>query len=520
MKNQHLSPRRPPSSEILIQKIRQNCEEIIGFCNENQGEVFYKLEQALRPRIYQFACLCLELFLIRQHEQFSCASWIKAGFYAQPTPISRTLKTTFGCVKYWRTYLLNKKKGTGGFYPLDGVLGITGDGFSIYVMSLCCKLSTRMSFRSTRLIFSSFLDWSPSSEAIEHFVLGAGRLGSAYMEVAAPAEGDGEILVIEVDGKATPTATEEELKKRRGIRKKKSCDCTCQRHRGKVIRQNRKQKRRKKGDKSKNGRSITLVVMYTLKAAPDGRLHGPVNKIIWGSYACRKVMIAWARRQATKRGFPPETSKKVHIIVDGEVCLREQLSCLFPEATFSLDICHLEEKVWKVGRTFEKEGSDELDKWVEPKRTWLYEGRAKELLEQLKELRKTLSRRAKRDEAKRIALTGLINYMAKRLDMMNYKEYIEKDLPIASGIVEGAARYVVGERLDCAGMRWIPGRAEALLHLRCIELNDDWDRFFQWAHDRWIEKLRQSGKMLIRTNEPIDLLSVNQHASEQFLKAS
>ena len=39
-----------------------------------------------------------------------------------------------------------------------------------------------------------------------------------------------------------------------------------------------------------------------------------------------------------------------------------------------------------------------------------------------------------------------------------------------SGIVEGAARYVVGERLDCSGMRWIPERAEALFHLRCIEL--------------------------------------------------
>jgi hypothetical protein len=67
--------------------------------------------------------------------------------------------------------------------------------------------------------------------------------------------------------------------------------------------------------------------------------------------------------------------------------------------------------------------------------------------------------------------------MESRLDMMNYKEYIEEDLPIASGVVEGAARYVVGDRMDCSGMRWIPGRAEALLHLRCIELNREWDQF-------------------------------------------
>jgi len=516
MRDQRLNTATPPSSDIIIQKIRKNCEEIISFCAESQEDVlFYKFEKALTPRIYEFACLCIELFLMRHHEQFSCASWIKAGFYAQPSPISRTLKTTFGCVKYWRTYLCNKGKSAGGFYPLDGVLGITSDGFSAVVISLCCKLSTRMSFRSSKLIFSSFFGWSPSTEAIEHFVLGAGRLGSAYMEIVPPPEGDGEILVIEMDGKATPTATEEELEKRRGPREKKSCDCSCQRHRGKATRQNRKRKRRKRGDKSKNGRSTTLVVMYTLKADSDGRLHGPLNKVIWGSYACRRVMVSWARRQATKRGFPLETSKQIHIVVDGEVCLREQLSRLFPKATFSLDIRHLEEKVWKVGRTFEKEGSDELDQWVESKRTLLYEGRAKELLEQLKELRKSLSRRAKRDDAKRNALMALINYMEKRLDMMKYKEYVEKDLPIASGIVEGAARYVVGERLDCAGMRWIPGRAEALLHLRCIELNGDWDRFFQWAYDGWVEKLRQSKKVLIRTNQPIDLLSSSNYTSTQ-----
>jgi len=83
---------------------------------------------------------------------------------------------------------------------------------------------------------------------------------------------------------------------------------------------------------------------------------------------------------------------------------------------------------------------------------------------------------------------------------MNYKEYIEEDLPIASGIVEGAARYVVGERMDCSGMKWIPGRAEALLHLRCIELNGD------WAYKNWKDKLGKEEKVLVRTNEPMELL--------------
>jgi hypothetical protein len=323
------------------------------------------------------------------------------------------------------------------------------------------------------------------------------------MEEVVTTKDDGEVLVIEVDGKATPTATEDELTKRRGKRHSKKCSCGCQRHRAKITRG--KRQRRKKGDKSKNGRSITLVVMYTLKKGEDGKLHGPLNKKVWGSYAPRKVMLNWAREQATKRGFPPSTNKRIHIVIDGEKCLEDGLRKHFPTASFALDIRHLESKIWKTGRTFYPEGSQELEHWVEERKTLLYSGQAEFLLVGLEELYQTLSKRAKRDKNKREQLTKLIEYMKKRLNMMNYKQLLEEDLVIASGIVEGAARYVVGERMDCSGMRWIPERGEALLRLRCIELNGDWDSFFDWGYQRWLKKLRQAKRVVIKTNEPLEL---------------
>jgi len=98
--------------------------------------------------------------------------------------------------------------------------------------------------------------------------------------------------------------------------------------------------------------------------------------------------------------------------------------------------------------------------------------------------------------------------MEERLSMMEYKKLIEEDLVIASGIVEGAARYVIGERMDCGGMRWIPERAEALLHLRCIELNEDWDNFFEWGYMQWLEKMREGEKVIIRQEIPDQLDSI------------
>src|SRR5439155_7284085 len=152
---------------------------------------------------------------------------------------------------------------------------------------------------------------------------------------------DGEVLIIEVDGKCPPTATATELAKRRGQRRhQKGCGCGCQRHRGRAKRQARgSKKRRKKGDKSKNGKEVMLVVMYTLKRGADGRLHGPINKKVWASFAGRQAAALWARAEATKRGFGPDTTKTVQLVMDGAKGLRHQLVPLFPGALVTLDVC-------------------------------------------------------------------------------------------------------------------------------------------------------------------------------------
>jgi hypothetical protein len=116
---------------------------------------------------------------------------------------------------------------------------------------------------------------------------------------------------------------------------------------------------------------MTLVVMDTLKRGDDGRLHGPLHKRVWGSYAPRKVILAWARRQATQRGLPPGTDQRIPIVVDGETCLYDGLAVLFPQATFAWDIRHVEERLWKVGRTLHGPDPNTVAHWVEEQRELL-----------------------------------------------------------------------------------------------------------------------------------------------------
>ena len=106
-------------------------------------------------------------------------------------------------------------------------------------------------------------------------------------------------------------------------------------------------------------------------------------------------------------------------------------------------------------------------------------------------------------QGKRRMLEQVIGYVEPRVTLMKYGEWREQDLVIATGQVEGAVRHVVGERLDCAGMRWIPGRAEALLRLRCIEINGDWDEFIAWSDEQYQKRLANNDLVQVRCSEAL-----------------
>src|SRR5262249_13503196 len=351
-----------------------------------------------------------------------------------------------------------------------------------------------------------FLGAAPPSSAIEEWVLGLARPAHVYLSTGPLPEDDGAVLVIEIDGKAIPTATDQEMQKRRRPQSHGTRGCKCQRHRGRAQRERRgRKKRRKKGDKSKNGRSATLVVMYTLRRGEDGRWHGPVHKKVYGTFGTRQAAMNWARDQATRRGFPPGTDKVVQIVIDGEKCLEQQLRRLFPQAIVTLDIRHAQGKLWEVGRLFHPEGSPELASWVEELEELLFKGHVQTLLRRLEEAWKGVSCRGPGTKAKRGALGRVIEYLGSRVKLMDYGVWRAGDLVIASGVVEGAARYVVGERLDNSGMRWVEERAEAVLLLRCIEVNGDWEEFVQWSQAQRSQELARGEVVQIRSKVPIQL---------------
>jgi hypothetical protein len=498
----------PPTCASVRVTAKAAFDELVQFCL-TYDESFWQFERQLLARIAVLGACLIRLFLTARYDRLDLQPFLDDGRYRPGDDYAeRTLKTVYGEVTYGRHYLMSRGGGS-GFFPLDMVLGLTRDRLSPWVMQWVARLATRMSFKAAQMVCKAVLHWAPATETIEQVVLGMGAEAASFMKQLPAPVNDGEVLVIEVDGKCPPTATETELAKRRGKRRPRaetSCPCGCQRHRGKVKRQGRgSKKRRKKGDKSKNGKEAMVVVMYTLKRSVDSKLHGPINKKLYATFAGRKAAALWARAEATKRGFGPGTTKTVQIVLDGALGLRDNLEPLFPEAIYTIDVCHVVEKLWTVGHHFHKEASAELKEWVEELKALVYAGQVMKLVERLQRMLRAVPKNGPGTKGRRQALVALIGYLQRRLGMMRYGDWLEQDLVIATGQVEGAVRHLVGERFDCAGMRWTPAKAEPLLHLRCIELNGDWQKFVAWFQGKTLSSLKPGQPIKLLTNQPSTL---------------
>ena len=138
----------------------------------------------------------------------------------------------------------------------------------------------------------------------------------------------------------------------------------------------------------------------------------------------------------------------------------------------------------------------------------LYDGRASEIVKEISKRLEQLPQSGPGMKSRRDRLKKVMNYLEKRINKMDYKFLRDQDLEISSGPVEGAVNYVIAKRFDSGGMRWIKQRAEALLQLRCIEVNNDWDTFISFVHDKERAQALETGKnFFLKSSVPAPLPS-------------
>jgi len=135
-----------------------------------------------------------------------------------------------------------------------------------------------------------------------------------------------------------------------------------------------------------------------------------------------------------------------------------------------LDIWHLTKYLWKLAACFHPEGSNEAEAAIETYLRRLLEGKVRRVIGGIRQMATKVGlSKPKTEKAQQY-----LEYFAARCDYMKYDEYLAAGYPIGSGVVEGACRHLVKDRIEQTGMRWRIVGVQAVHSLRAIYLNDDW----------------------------------------------
>ncbi len=151
------------------------------------------------------------------------------------------------------------------------------------------------------------------------------------------------------------------------------------------------------------------------------------------------------------------------------------------DLTIIVDIIHVIEYLWAAGRAFHPESGQELENWVRHRLLEILHGKAGLMAGGMR--RSATRRKLSKDARKPVDTCA--RYLLNNADYLRYDRYLAKGLPIATGVIEGACRHLVKDRMDVTGARWSLSGAEAVLRLRALRSSHDFDEY--WKHHEQCE---------------------------------
>lgn len=172
----------------------------------------------------------------------------------------------------------------------------------------------------------------------------------------------------------------------------------------------------------------------------------------------------------------PDCRKTLVCLMDGERALWQVADEWLPRAVGILDLFHVLERLWLAAYCFHPEKSSAAADFVSHYLRMLLEGKVGYVMGGLRRLRNEHGLTG----AKRRTLNAVLTYYENNRRHMRYNEYLSAGYPIGSGVAEGACRHLVKDRMERTGMRWTVNSAQAMLHLRAIHINRQWNQYMNY----------------------------------------
>lgn len=154
------------------------------------------------------------------------------------------------------------------------------------------------------------------------------------------------------------------------------------------------------------------------------------------------------------------------------------------EPTIILDVIHVLEYLWKAGFALHDEGSPKTQRWVSQRLLDVLRGKSSTVASAM---RRSATMRNMKATA-RAAVDDCAAYLLKYRSYLRYDQYLAAGLPIATGVIEGACRHLIKDRLEITGACWGLEGAEAVLKLRALRSSGDLAAY--WAFHEAAEHRR------------------------------
>jgi hypothetical protein len=255
-----------------------------------------------------------------------------------------------------------------------------------------------------------------------------------------------------------------------------------------------------RGEKANRKRIAEVGAVYEIAPAtrtPEDVLASTAHKTQPAPKATRKWLCASVVQDAAAvvsdiydeaERRDPEHLRTWIALVDGN---NHQIDRITKEAknrgakvTILIDVIHVMEYLWSACWCFFNEGDPAAEAWVHDKALAVLEGKAGIVAAAIR-------RKATRlhlDPDKRANADRAAAYLLNKRSYLDYPTALANGWPIATGVIEGACRHLVKDRMDITGARWgLPG-AEAILKLRAIITNGDLNAY--WAYHLSRERKR------------------------------
>jgi hypothetical protein len=395
---------------------------------------------------------------------------------------TRHLETLFGTVEVNR--LGYGRSGRESLHPLDGELNLPPELFSHRLRQRVAQSSAKDSFDEVVLSINTDTGARIAKRQVEELTVRAAEDFESFYKNRPPSSSDhlvadSQFLVISADGKGIPLRRED---LRKATQKAAS------------EREPHLSHRRSKGEKSHTKRIATVATVYEIEpwqrtpAHIIGELAGesvtenrprPDNKRVWASVKqAPQEVIGQAMEEAESRD--PQHVLQWVALVDGNP---KQLSLLEEAArkmnvtlTIILDLIHVLEYLWKAAWALHEEGDPQAEQWVSQRLEALLEGKSSEVAAGI---RRSATLRGLTPK-QRVPIDKCADYLLKYREYLRYDKYLELGFPVATGVIEGACRYLVKDRMEKTGARWRLESAEAVLRLRALRASGDFEEYWEY----------------------------------------